>query len=53
MERVMERIHVDEREVYLIQVKGAKAPASEASDSPRFGAMCRCPRLSALEEGER
>jgi hypothetical protein len=51
MERVMERVHVDERGLFDPS-QGREAPASEASDSPRFGAMCRCPRLSSLEEGE-
>ena len=35
MERVIEQVvHVDEREVCLIQVKGAKLPAREVSDRP-------------------
>ena len=43
----MERVHVDERGLFDPS-QGREAPASEASDSPRF----RWPRLSSLEEGE-
>ena len=54
MERVIEQVvHVDEREVCLIQVKGAKLPRARLRTDPRFGAICWCPRLSSLEEGVR
>jgi hypothetical protein len=35
----MERVQVDERGLFDPS-QGREAPASEASDSPRFGAMC-------------
>jgi hypothetical protein len=47
-----EIVHVDEREVCLIQVKGAKRPRASFRE-PRFGAMYWSPRRSYLEEGER